>query len=307
MKTNYFTIFFLTCGVCCGQNLVPNGDFEQYSACPTGYEQINLATPWFSPTSGTPDYFNACAGSANWSVPYNGMGPHGAHSGQAYAGIVLYDSININAREYIEVPLSSSLTAGGIYHFEMFASKGPRSYFRTDAIQAYFSDTLITGVNSTQVLPFTPHISNASGNFLNNSTWSQVSGNYIAHGGESFLLIGNFKDDASTAVIGGGSNFSVAYTYIEDVSVTIVTGINQPEETVSANLFPNPFNDNLWVDASSSEPLQIVLYDIASRKILQQEFIKSVSLIMPAFESGLYIYEIRNKNGVMKQGKIIKQ
>ncbi|MEP7170627.1 MAG: hypothetical protein ABI855_14750 [Bacteroidota bacterium] len=31
-----------------GQNLVPNGDFEHYSVCPDGIEEINLA---LNPTS----------------------------------------------------------------------------------------------------------------------------------------------------------------------------------------------------------------------------------------------------------------
>ena len=32
------------------QNLVPNGDFEFFTSCPTSFSQTNLAFPWYDPT-----------------------------------------------------------------------------------------------------------------------------------------------------------------------------------------------------------------------------------------------------------------
>lgn len=44
------------------QNLVPNGDFEDYTQCPDYVSQIDRAVGWFRPTEGTSDYLHACLG-----------------------------------------------------------------------------------------------------------------------------------------------------------------------------------------------------------------------------------------------------
>src|SRR5258706_15598466 len=41
-------------------NLVPNPSFESLSSCPTSFSQLPNATPWFLPTTGTSDVYNAC-------------------------------------------------------------------------------------------------------------------------------------------------------------------------------------------------------------------------------------------------------
>ncbi len=41
-------------------NLVPNPSFETDSLCPNGGSEIKYASPWYSPTGGSPDYFRPC-------------------------------------------------------------------------------------------------------------------------------------------------------------------------------------------------------------------------------------------------------
>src|ERR1700704_5421680 len=52
-----------------GQNLVPNGDFEQYSGCPNFAGQMDSCLFWINPApyppAGSPDYFNQCASFVN--------------------------------------------------------------------------------------------------------------------------------------------------------------------------------------------------------------------------------------------------
>ena len=69
-------IFFLSLsGITAkAQNLVPNGDFETYSLCPTALGQITRASGWHV-SSLTPDYYNSCAGFGNnVYVPRNEIG-----------------------------------------------------------------------------------------------------------------------------------------------------------------------------------------------------------------------------------------
>lgn len=302
-RRTFLIILFPVCGICNGQNLVPNGNFEQFAACPSYYGQIDSALFWINPNEGTPDYFNQCSSFGNTSTPINGIGWENPHSGVAYGGISLF---GLQSKEYIETPLTSPLIANEQYHFEMFASLGDRSFYTTDAIQVYFSDTLVANVDSFLVLPFTPQISNDSGVFLNDANWTLISGNYTAHGGESYLIIGNFKHDSLTAVQINGSVFGTAYSYIDDVSLTVITSSNSQIEVENMNLFPNPFNDHLNIHSNIYETSELILYDITLSKLLQQSFSNSITINTEQLAKGIYLYEVRNINGMIKKGKVVK-
>ncbi len=79
-------------------NLVPNPSFETYTNCPNNGSQINYAFPWYSPTWGSPDYYNTCDGSAvlSFGVPLNWFSYQYARTGSGYSGIYCYDA-DINA------------------------------------------------------------------------------------------------------------------------------------------------------------------------------------------------------------------
>ena len=83
--------------------------------------------------------------------------------------------------------------------------------------------------------------------------------------------------------------------------------VNEINQNISETIFPNPFSDNLNVTVNENEQSQIILYDILSRKLLQQTFTNSTTLNTEQLANGIYIYELRTMNGVIKKGKIIKQ
>jgi hypothetical protein len=253
MKPNAcLLLLLLASSTCPAQSLVPNGDFEQYTACPSYWGQLDSALFWTNPTTGTPDYFNACTTFNNTGVPGTGMGQRTAHSGMAYGGIALWDASGTDKREYMETALTTPLIANAQYHFEMYASIGFYAQYTTDAIQIYFSDTLIANVDTNTVLPFVPQLSNAPGAFISVSEapWTLISGDYTAHGGESYLLIGNFSDDASTTLQPSGAVFNAAYSYIDDVSLTLTTSTEvQMEQGVPEfRTYPNPAGNSLTVE-----------------------------------------------------------
>ncbi len=318
---------FITCGVCSGQNLIPNPSFEDTVACPTWWSQLYNAEHWLNPTtngggglSGTPDYFNSCAGGVI-GVPNNFAGYQQAHSGNAYAGIFLIedpgDSLNyLNYREYLEIIFSSWLQQGVCYHFEMYVSLADSSIYTTDAIGVAILSLPILGVNNWYPLPCFVNISNPIGNMFDTLNWSLVSGNYIASGGETSLIIGNFKYDSltTTSVVNpnGSASDQMAYVYIDDVCLTPcgsscnTTGIEKQYNNESITIYPNPVKDKLNISISNRQLSEIILYDIVSRKLLQKEFTSFVSLNTEQLAKGIYLYEVRNKKGVIKKGKIVK-
>jgi hypothetical protein len=316
-KQIYFIILLLTCRICNSQNLVPNGDFETYSSCPSSISQLYLATPWMNPAdnigaSGTPDYFTQCATHPSVTVPYNYLGFQQAHSGVSYAGIIL-GLPGFNVREYIEAPLTSTLLANTCYHFEMYANLGNDMNWTTDNLSIYFSDTAITGIHNISVLPFTPQIINQPGNILDTLSWTLISGDYTASGGENYLIIGNFNDTstATYTMVNNNSWANYSYCFIDDVSLIQVppcnTGINQFYENASVNLIPNPYINELTIEINNTELSEIILYDVSARKLLQQVFTSSVALNTEQLAKGIYLYEVRNKNGVIKKGKVVKE
>jgi|SRR6185436_6637446 len=108
-KEIYIIILLLMCRICNAQNLVPNGDFEQYSTCPSAFSQLDSALFWLNPTSCSPDYFNQCSNPSSVGVPNNFSGFQLAHSGVGYGGFYLRSNSFPNQREYIEIPFLSPL------------------------------------------------------------------------------------------------------------------------------------------------------------------------------------------------------
>lgn len=87
--------------------------------------------------------------------------------------------------------------------------------------------------------------------------------------------------------------------------LALITGI-EDNSLSDWNVFPNPFSDRLNVSLTNNILSEIILYDLASRKILRQEFINYFSLNLEHLAKGIYIYEVRDSNGLCKKGKVVK-
>lgn len=308
-----FFILVLAYLNCQSQNLVQNGSLEQYFSCPDDHNQIDSALFWMNPSNpiyGTPDYFNECSSSTFASIPNNWSGFQYARTGTACAGVYLWSPGNI--REYIENSLLSPLVENACYHFEMYVNLGNECQYTTDDIEVYFSNTPVLGINNNAPLPFVPQISNTNGNVFDTLNWTLVSGDFIASGGESYLIIGNFKNDSitSTNYINPSATYTASYCFIDDVSLVQIppcnVGVNDLNEVVSINLFPNPFENEFNVNANRNELLEITIYDLTSRIILHQKFTNSVLLNTELLSKGMYFYEVLHGNNLYKLGKLIK-
>ena len=91
------------CVCVCAQNLVLNSSFEDTITCPNSTSQIYYSQNWFEPYFCSSDYFNIC-NSNIVSLPTNYVGFQYAEQGNAYAGIVVYNTLDTNFREFIETP-----------------------------------------------------------------------------------------------------------------------------------------------------------------------------------------------------------
>ncbi|MFT7670891.1 MAG: hypothetical protein ACI8X5_003604 [Planctomycetota bacterium] len=213
--------FVLLSGMVSGQveNLVPNPSFEVNTGCPSGAAQLNLATPWNQPTTGTSDYFNSCATDPLLGVPNNNIGSQAAFQGDAYAGFIAYHQPIPSYREYMQVPLNSPLLRDRDYEISFNVSRSDNSVFAIDRIGAYFQVGPVS-VNSYLALPYAPQVASPISVPLINATgWTLVSGSFTAKGGETHMVIGNFVQEVSTIPTHIGGSNPVAYYYVDQVCV----------------------------------------------------------------------------------------
>jgi hypothetical protein len=299
-------------------NLVPNPSFEEYSQCPDPTTlnpipntTLELSNGWTSPNGFSPDYFNACSMNNN-SIPDNDFGYQNARTGNAYVGLI--DFLELDSREYIQSELINELIAGKEYFVKFYVSLSENCPFASNDIGAYFSNIPITSTNLF-VFPYIPQISNNSGTnpLTDIENWLEVSGSFVANGGEKHITIGNFKNDASTDTTNLNQGWNGrSYHFIDDVSVTCLDcniGISDISFSDKINIFPNPVSNHLNISYSGVYLNKIIIYNELGIPILLQNDISDNGLFqidVAQYESGLYFLKIETKNTLITKSFLIK-
>lgn len=204
-------------------NLVPNYSFEQYTVCPTGHTS-DVPNFWYKPDRRAARYFNACANNANpvFGVPTNSSGLDGfqnAKTGQAYMALFYYNGNN--SRNYIQVKLLDSFKINKCYYAEYYVNLMNFYMLGCNNQSMLFTNNpiYVDTANNLQILPTNPQIQNS---FIVTDTlhWVKIAGVFTAQGGEQYLTLGNFKNNAQTATrqIQPTGYLGAAY-YLEDVTV----------------------------------------------------------------------------------------
>jgi hypothetical protein len=312
MKKIYLLIILLlSLKMSHAQNLVPNNGFDVYASCPTTSSLVNLTPPWFEPNgaSAHPDYMNGCF-MGNQGVPSNFYGYQQSLSDSGYYGMIAY-YFNSEIREYMSVQLSSPLAAGIVYQVGFYVSLADNFQYAVDHFGAYLSVGQVTGNGTLAMSGYTPQIDNGTGLITDTANWTHISGLYTAAGGEDYITVGNFYNDAGTqfSLAYPGNTLGWAYYYVDEVSVIpdSVTGLQQNDLNNDFTLFPNPCSNSLSLTAKTNDLTEFILYDISSRELLRREFKNFVSIYTQPLSRGIYFYEMRNKTGVIKKGKVVKE
>lgn len=198
---------------------MPNPSFEDTISTPCdGYAFLALKN-WFTPSNqGSPDYYHECNSPISYGVPQNSLGFQYAQTGVAYAGILTYYEPSNSIREYIEVQLTEPLIANVRYYWSFSVSKADSMDYASNNLGIYLSQNEVSSSDNL-VIPQVP-TGNLSSVVYDTSSWTTICGEYIANGGEEYLLIGNFFNNVQTnyVEIQQGSSFTIgAYYYIDDV------------------------------------------------------------------------------------------
>ncbi len=286
------------------QNLVLNPGLDQYITCP-GFGQFSntYITSWDKPSIASSDYYNFnCAGIQPTVQP--------CRSGEGYAGIICYN-FGTEYREYITGMFASPLIAGNIYDVEFYVSLHDGYIQAIEEIGAYISVTAPGPFSNVLHINFTPQIENTSGAVIDTAGWKQVSGQFTASGGEQFITIGNFHDDAGTTITQPGTFGSYgAYYFVDDVSVTetgatALNSINSNSEiTVSVNA-GNIVKINLPENMLLNTNNVYYCYDLSGKCISSAKVNAAETFIdLSKLSEGFYLVSINNEKGVAATAKI---
>jgi gliding motility-associated-like protein len=313
----YIAYLFLPLFALAQQNLVLNGDFEQYSDCPTSYsdptqnpKEIEKCIGWKTPTYGTSDYYNTCAVGTFVDVPLNGMGEQIPFNGNGYLGTYLW---NYNGGgddgysgpmwwEYIQGQFTQPLETGKVYKFSMEVSLAEFSDLMITEMGVYFSDYPISSPN-TAALAVSPQIVFYEPNyFRDTANWVHLETYYVANGTEKYLTIGNFRDDVTSDTL---RRFMLdpppfySYYYFDNVSL-----IDADNELSVANVFtPNGDGVNdLWklpfADGNSEKQVYILNRwgNLIFQGSLNGFYWDGNDLNGNAVNDGVYFYKVSDTN-----------
>lgn len=287
---SFLTTYNLYC-----QNLVPNHSFEEYTNCPYEPSQLSFAFPWSTPSLGTSDFYHGCFGTCDpfyldpICVPTNIFGFQHARTGQGYAGIYVYE--NANYREYLQCPLNSTLQAGETYEVKFYVSL-------PDFIFPCASELGIGFQNASTFESTYQHLTSLNSIFTSTSlindtiNWTLISGDYVANGSETHLIIGNLKDNSSTNHA-SECGFYYAYYFIDDVSVMLKeTSSSSGLTNLNWSIYPNPSNDLLLVDGFSNP--ESVAYNISNQfgEVVASGSIFQNTIDIRALQEGLYFLSL---------------
>jgi len=277
------------------QNLVPNPSFELFTTCPTTSNYYaDLATDW-NIFGKTPDYYNSCFPDGlptnRTDVPQSFTGYQTAATGSAYVGFMTYAS-HVFWREYIGAQLLSPLEVGSTYQISMkvVLSNDTLAYgsVACNKFGLRFGNTLFSSLNPAPTDNFAHLYSNSV--LTDTLNWTTISGTFVADSAYTFVMLGNFFDDANidTVRMKQIPNW-VGYYYLDDVYVGKVQ--ENSVETTSNELFrifPNPTNGTVFIETNelveSIEVLNALGQKISFKKI---DAMSSISIELP-YEVGVY-------------------
>jgi len=210
------------------QNLVVNPGFETYkkgSGVPDNAFATYGVAGWYQPTLGSADWY--CDLDTLRSPFLFGSGPQyfagkiSPHSGNCFAGFhAITKSSHSTQAEYTGGTLTTALEAGHTYSISFWVALGQNSDMNAHQLQMYFSYEKTLVPNTVGKMDYNAQLSFDVDTI---QMWTLVKTEFIARGGETFFIVGNFSPDFQNSSEYRSSQrnsfFSYAYYYVDDFSV----------------------------------------------------------------------------------------
>jgi hypothetical protein len=290
------------------QNLVPNGSFEQID-CPDNWMTPHVfgADQWYNPNQSSPDLYSLeTVAACHVSIFNNGWQDTGEwqypQDGETMIGLVHYIHTTC-IREHVSCRLIEPLEEGVTYTASMYVSRSNTSTGATDCIGMYFSQDSLSDISTTCGFDVTPQVSAQSEVLLTDTTsWILIQGDFVADGGEQFLLIGNVAANSECVFDSPDPEveFINAYYFIDNVSLISHSTVDQPQmDSEEFVLYPNPVQSTLQVSASLANR-GYRLYDAGGR-LQANGLCTDTGIDVQGLKAGLYFMQIDSDLGPIRK------
>lgn len=288
------------------QNLVVNGSFEEYSSCPSDWNQFGGNVVGWDVCAPSPDFFHACRDSSDLGVPFNWRGYQHASHGQGYVGVGTYQWNAPNFREVICSPLSVPLSLGVAVDLSMKVALG--GFGSYGLMSPKWTTKGIGMLLTTEPLEW-PLISYPNRAhlymdmvFTDTANWVVLSTTYVPDSVYRYIAIGNFFEDSlsfPTLLDTVFGTLAGAYVYVDEVCVAQEgMGCDFPDLIAMPSVSPwrvvSPFNDRLRISFGSplERATELVLSDSSGRmvaRLLTSTGDTDVDWLLGSLRSGIYV------------------
>ncbi|MDQ3111162.1 MAG: LamG domain-containing protein [Bacteroidota bacterium] len=217
-------LFSLSLG---SQNMVPNGDFEDFNDIPVTSGEWYKCESWTNLSMehdwpfGTPDYLST-QGEAKAQLPDCVFGHVAPHSGNAVMGFCnSYKEVEPEFREYVSNRLIMPMVVGNSYTVSFWVTNGEadwRSCYGTDHFGVLFSDSLPMQVEH-EAIGWIPQYEYPGE--LWTTGWKHITFTFVADKPYEYITFGNFYSDAETSstLYGDDPSQYGSYYFIDDVEI----------------------------------------------------------------------------------------
>ncbi len=151
---------------------------------------------------------------------------------------------------------------------------------------------------------------NTGGNLLWIDSIPSISSSDIKTDGNGNLFLGGTYGPTATfgsiVLTNADNTGSTGDVFIARFSHS-VTGLQQGTGFIPAKVYPNPFNVQLNVTLPNTTATTFALYNFLGQQIGQKTFTNHITINAAPLSAGIYFYELRNTNGLIETGKVVKQ
>lgn len=271
-----------------GENLVPNGSFEELTKKPKKTGSIELATGWVSPTGYRADLYTEGNSNVQISTPDNMHGKESAKDGDNYAGFVAYSRESGIYRSYIMGKLDAPLKKGMTYCVKFYVSLSESSKYAVNNVGVVLSKKQFGTDDKVPIIeePSLMHFNNDTKILSARYEWTEICGTFVADGNEKYITIGNFvsdgetnnermkKDDKIKVELVGA-----AYYYVDNISVQLLDtergetcecAIEDAGEQYSKTVYQKVYSINDDMTPTEKIEIQQVYFAFGSSKLTSE-------------------------------------
>ncbi|QQR87945.1 MAG: T9SS type A sorting domain-containing protein [Flavobacteriales bacterium] len=317
-KNVLLAALLMMAGVMQGQNLVPNGSFEEYDTeCENGVNTY-MVVAWDEVSCGLPfGYLHACNNTIGNQpgVPYNGLGYQQAADGDGYISMWTLRMNSQggfpdgNPQMYATVELTDPLVAGQHYCLWLRVNMADISCYMTGAFHALvgYGFPNVCNYQDTAWDTYATATWDISG--VDTANWTLLEAEFEANGGEDNLTIGAFQeaDEIDSVFVADNSTLlgSLLAIYIVDnVQLWACNvGVEERNGLGTLELYPNPVSDVLNVVLPSGWRGGLLELFAADGRLVLSEQLSGTSVHLGDVGSGQYLVRLTGEED-LRTGRV---